>query len=71
MRISDLAADSLARTGDRIRESTRQKYLAAIEDFVQVIGNKDYQRVTPGDSESYRLLDSRSSAVLTDALGSS
>jgi integrase len=54
MRLSDFVEDSLRRTGDQIRESTRQEYLAAMEDFIQVIGDKDYQRVTLSDGESYR-----------------
>ncbi|MCU0917097.1 MAG: tyrosine-type recombinase/integrase [Planctomycetes bacterium] len=54
MRLSDFAADSLTRTGDQIRESTRREYDAAMNDFVRVVGNKDFQTVTIDDAEVYR-----------------
>ncbi len=31
--------DSLARTGDQIRESTRKSYESSMEDFIKVVGN--------------------------------
>ena len=42
------------RTGDQIRESTRREYKSAMEDFIKVIGNVDYQRVSLRDAELYR-----------------
>ena len=54
MRLSEFVMDSLARTGDQIRESTRDGYLATMTDFIAVIGDKDMQRVSIQDGESYR-----------------
>jgi len=54
MTLSVFAADSLARTGSQIRESTRREYEATIVDFRSVVGNKDFKTVTIKDAESYR-----------------
>ena len=54
MRLSDFAVDSLTRTGDQIRASTRHEYHAAMVDFVSVVGNKDFKTVTIEDAEFYR-----------------
>jgi len=54
MRLSEFVMDSLARTGDQIRESTRDGYLFAMEDFIEAIGNKDLQHVSIQDGEYYR-----------------
>jgi integrase len=54
MKLSDFTADSLRRTGDQIRESTRREYEAAMTDFVSVVGNKDFQTVKIEDAEFYR-----------------
>ncbi|HSV98692.1 MAG TPA: tyrosine-type recombinase/integrase [Sedimentisphaerales bacterium] len=54
MKLSEFTADSLTRTGDQIRESTRREYNAAMADFVSVVGNKDFQTVTFEDAEFYR-----------------
>ena len=45
MTLRDFVEDSLTRTGDQIRESTRREYRSAMEDFIRVIGNVDYRRV--------------------------
>ncbi len=45
MKLRDFVEDSLTRTGDQIRESTRREYKSAMEDFIRVIGNIDYRRV--------------------------
>ena len=37
MRIREFVEDSLDRTGDGIRPSTREEYLAAMEDYISVI----------------------------------
>jgi len=39
MRLREFMEDSLERTGDGIRESTRQEYQEAMNDFIQVAGN--------------------------------
>ena len=54
MKLRDFVEDSLMRTGDQIRESTRREYKSAMEDFIKVIGNVDYQRVSLRDAELYR-----------------
>lgn len=54
MKLSDFAADSLERTGDQIRASTRHEYHAAMIDFISVVGNKDFQKVRIEDAEFYR-----------------
>jgi integrase len=47
-------AQSLKKTGDQIRESTRQGYEATMKNFIEVVGDKDYQKVTLADGEFYR-----------------
>ncbi len=54
MTVRDCVEDSLMKTGDQIRESTRNEYLAAMEDFIRVVGNIDYRRVSLDDAERYR-----------------
>ena len=54
MTLRDFVKDSLTRTGDQIRESTRMEYKSAMEDFIRVVGNIDYRRVCLGDAECYR-----------------
>ena len=54
MRLREFLTDSLARTGDQIRESTREEYESAMNDFVGTIGNIDYQSVTLEHGELYR-----------------
>jgi integrase len=54
MRLSDFVDDSLTRTGDQIRPSSRHEYHAAMVDFIKVVGNKDYQTVKMEDAEFYR-----------------
>ena len=54
MRLRDFVEDSLTRTGDQIRESTRMEYKSAMEDFIRVVGNIDYQRVSLRNAELYR-----------------
>ena len=54
MRLRDFLEDSLRRTGGQIRESTHKEYRSAMEDFIRVIGNIDYRRVTLSDAERYR-----------------
>lgn len=54
MRLREFMKDSLARTGDQIRESTREDYESSMKDFIEVIGNIDYQKVTLEHGELYR-----------------
>jgi integrase len=54
MRLTDFTKDSLARTGDQIRESTRRITEAAMSDFIRTIGNIDFRSVTLAHGELYR-----------------
>ena len=54
MKLSEFVKDSLMRTGSRIRSSTNEEYASAMKDFISVIGNIDYQRVSLRDAELYR-----------------
>ena len=54
MRLSVFMADSLTRTGDQIRESSRHEYKMAMLDFIDVIGDIDFQLVRSKHGERYR-----------------
>ena len=54
MSLKDFMADSLKRTGSSIRPSTREEYQSAMEDFIKVVGNIDYQSITLEQGEFYR-----------------
>ena len=54
MRLRDFTKDSLTRTGDQIRESTRKDYKSAMMDLIKVIGNMDYQCVQQTHGELFR-----------------
>jgi integrase len=54
MKLRDFVEDSLMRTGDQIRESTRVDYESAMNDFIKVVGNKDFQCVKHTDGEVFR-----------------
>ena len=45
MKLRDFMEDSLAKTGDQIRESTRRIAETAMNDFIATIGNIDFQSV--------------------------
>ncbi|MHC4072578.1 MAG: hypothetical protein ACYTGS_11185 [Planctomycetota bacterium] len=53
MTLRDFVEDSVTKTGGQIRESTRKDYLAAMRDFVRVVGNIDCRRVSLADAECY------------------
>lgn len=53
MKLKDFLEDSLERTGDQIRESTRRETRSAMEDFISTIGNIDFQDVTLTKGEYY------------------
>ncbi len=54
MKFRDFVEDSLVKTGDQIRESTRKGYRSAMEDFIRVIGNLDYRQISLNDAEYCR-----------------
>jgi integrase len=54
MRLRDFMMDSLARTGDQVRESTRRVTEGAMSDFIRTIGNIDFESVTLAHGELYR-----------------
>jgi integrase len=54
MRLSDFMEDSLARTGDQVRESTKDECRGSVKQFIEVIGNIDYQRVNLSHGELFR-----------------
>jgi len=54
MRLRDFKKDSLKRTGNQIRESTRVDYDQTMEDFINTIGNMDFQRVEQSHGEYFR-----------------
>jgi len=54
MRLTAFVEDSLARTGDQIRESTRKDYASAMKDLVKTIGNMDYKLVRQTHGEQFR-----------------
>jgi integrase len=54
MKLSQFVSDNLARTGGQIRESTREEYQLAMDDFIRVVGDVDYQRVAFQHGEWYR-----------------
>jgi integrase len=53
MRLRDFTNDSLARTGDQIRESTRRETRIAMNDFIGIIGNIDFRSVRLAHGELY------------------
>ena len=53
MKLRDFIEDSLARTGNHIRESTRRIAEAAMKDFIATIGNINFRSVTLADGELY------------------
>ena len=53
MKLKDFTKDSLARTGDQIRESTRIVTKVAMNDFIRTIGNIDFRSVTLAHGELY------------------
>jgi integrase len=53
MRLTDFMEDSLARTGDQIRESTRVITRVSMNDFVRTIGNIDFRSVRLAHGKLY------------------
>jgi len=54
LKLKDFVKDSLTRTGDQIRESTRDEYESAMKDFIKQTGDMDYQKITLEHGEAYR-----------------
>lgn len=54
MRLDKFLEDSLRRTGDQIKESTHKEYESAMQNFIETIGNIDYQKVSLDHGERYR-----------------
>ena len=54
MRLRDFMEDSLVRTGDQIRQSTRRIAETAMNNFIGTIGNIDFRSVTLAHGELYR-----------------
>lgn len=54
MKLSQFVADNLIQTGGQIRESTREEYQLAMNDFIKVVGDIDYQKITFRHGERYR-----------------
>jgi site-specific recombinase XerD len=54
MKLHDFVEDCLRKTGDQIRESTQEGYRSAMEDFIRVVGNLDFRRVSLEYAEYYR-----------------
>ena len=53
MRLRDFAEDSLAKTGDQVRESTRAETESAMNDLIGTIGNIDFRSVRLAHGERY------------------
>ena len=54
MKLSEFARDSLERSGDQVTESTKEDYMANIKDFIETVGDVDFQKVTFRHGERYR-----------------
>ena len=53
MRLRDFAEDTMARTGDQVRESTRRETESAMNDFIGIVGNIDFRSITLPHGELY------------------
>jgi len=54
MRLSEFKEDYLRRTGEQIRESTQTDYKGAIDDFIKIVGDIDFQAVDHTHGEKFR-----------------
>ena len=52
--MSEFLIDSRLRTGDQIRQSTHYEYSSAMEQFIAVVGNIDFQKVKLSHGELFR-----------------
>lgn len=54
MRLSEFIQDSLKQTGGHIRPSTKTEYLQAMEHFIRIIGDIDFQSINQKHGEKFR-----------------
>ena len=54
LKLSEFVKDSLTRTGDMIRESSREAYAGVMKDFIKEIGDIDFRSITLAHGERYR-----------------
>jgi len=54
MRLSKFIEDCLRRSGDQVVESTKTEYRQAMEHFIRVVGDIDFQTVTHEHGERFR-----------------
>ena len=54
MRFKDFVEDSLERTGNQIRESSKNEMRIVAKDFIKEIGNLDFRKITLDHGEYYR-----------------
>ncbi|UCC98975.1 MAG: site-specific integrase [Phycisphaerales bacterium] len=54
MKLSDFLEDSLNRTGQQTRDSTQYEQRSAMKQFIKLVGDIDYQRVTLAHGELFR-----------------
>ena len=52
--LKEFVKDSLARTGDQIRESTQTEYRQAMHSFISIVGNMDCKKVQQSHGEYFR-----------------
>ncbi len=52
--LREFLEDSLSRTGDQTRGSTQYEHRSAMEQFIEVVGNVDYQKVRLAHGELFR-----------------
>ncbi|MCK5225212.1 MAG: tyrosine-type recombinase/integrase [Planctomycetes bacterium] len=67
MKLSKFMEDSLAKTGKQIRESTQVEYKSSMIDFIGVVGDIDYKRITHRHGEIFlqNCLDAENSLATT------
>ncbi len=54
MRFKDFVEDSLRRTGNQIRESSKNEMRIVAKDFIKEVGNLDFRKITLEHGEYYR-----------------
>ena len=54
MRLSDFTVDSIQKTGNQVRESTRYETEFAMKNLIATTGNIDFRNVTIGHAERFR-----------------
>ena len=54
MKLSEFSEDCLRRSGDQMAPSTKTEYRQAMEHFIRIIGDIDFQAVTQSHGEQFR-----------------